>query len=300
MTGVPNVRIGVQGWRQFLSVKQSILAKFDVARERAKARRTQTDHGLVLEAAIRDWLTAFLPRKYGVTSGYIVSQGQPDTTTLPQYDVIIYDALESPVLWMDDNPDSSVLGAHRAILVEHARAVIEVKSSFETTTATEAVSHLAELTPLLLHVDSEGERHKRFLPANFLSAVIFGELRKQHEYSTALDALLGSPLPRGHFSGLILRGEGRTVDDSGTIQLLGSRESAQSTVGRDKGSLVSDSAFSNSSQIREDEHRAMLLTWGNSQFAMFAFDLLAQLDGTFQAGSLSSLYGVSWYDPTTR
>jgi hypothetical protein len=66
-----------------------------------------------------------------VTSGYVI----PDLLAvsprydLPHFDVIIYDALEAPVLWVNAHPDQSALGQRRAIPAKHVRAVLEVKAT---------------------------------------------------------------------------------------------------------------------------------------------------------------------------
>lgn len=103
-------RYGSVGWREFASNRTTILQKVDAAKQRNASRPVQTEYGALAEAAIRQWLTDFLPRKYGVTSGYII----PDLIETPGYklyhhDVIIFDTLNAPVLWVDENPDQSEL-----------------------------------------------------------------------------------------------------------------------------------------------------------------------------------------------
>ncbi|WP_443936837.1 DUF6602 domain-containing protein [Pedobacter sp. MW01-1-1] len=100
-----------QGWKQFLMARDEMLAAYDRAREMSRKRAVQTEHGNVAEAEFRRWLTNFLPKRYGVTSGYIVSQGIPNCEHMVHYDVIIYDQLESPILWVEGNPDSSESGS---------------------------------------------------------------------------------------------------------------------------------------------------------------------------------------------
>ena len=46
-----------------------------------------------------------MSRRYGVCSGYIVSQGANADQKLPHYDVIVYDQLEAPTLWTEEHPD---------------------------------------------------------------------------------------------------------------------------------------------------------------------------------------------------
>jgi hypothetical protein len=131
-----------QGWRQFLTSRQEILDAYDRAKERAKSHETETHHGRVAEAQFRTWLSGFLPKKYGVTSGYIVSPGLGHDQKTPHYDVIIYDSQNSPVLWIEGDPDRSEQGRSIAIPVEYVRCVLEVKSRFSSSTAADAIEHL--------------------------------------------------------------------------------------------------------------------------------------------------------------
>src|SRR6266516_3940813 len=130
------------GWKQILTSKKEILDRFDRAREQARAHETEMFHGRVAEASCRKWLSDFLPRRYGVTSGYVVSPGLPSGQKAPHFDVIIYDRLEAPILWIEDNPDSSAQGRSLAIPVEYVGAVIEVKAQFSAPTVREALEHL--------------------------------------------------------------------------------------------------------------------------------------------------------------
>jgi len=85
-----------QGWRQFLTSRHEILDAYDRAKERAKSHEVETHHGRVAEAQLRTWLSGFLPKKYGVTSGYIVSPGLRHDQKTPHYDVIVYDSQNFP------------------------------------------------------------------------------------------------------------------------------------------------------------------------------------------------------------
>jgi hypothetical protein len=64
-----------RGWKQILTARKKILDAYDRAREQARAREVDTLHGRVVEATFREWLSDFLPKRYGATSGYIVSSG---------------------------------------------------------------------------------------------------------------------------------------------------------------------------------------------------------------------------------
>lgn len=86
-----------------------MVSDFQIFKEMGKNRPTETDKGNYAEALFREWLEQFLPARYGVTSGYIISQRD---STVPKsalkgklchYDVIIYNKLDSPVLWTEMN-----------------------------------------------------------------------------------------------------------------------------------------------------------------------------------------------------
>ena len=92
------IEFPTQGWKQFLTSRKEMLDAHDRAREQAKAHKVETYHGNVAEAELRNWLSSFLPKRYGVTSGYIISPGLKSTQKVPHFDVVIYDQIESPVL----------------------------------------------------------------------------------------------------------------------------------------------------------------------------------------------------------
>jgi hypothetical protein len=64
-------------WTQFLSAKRAMLAEYDRALAHSKEQVVSTHHEVVGEAAVRDWLGTFLPRRYGVVPGNVRSQGLP-------------------------------------------------------------------------------------------------------------------------------------------------------------------------------------------------------------------------------
>lgn len=77
-----------------------------------------------------------MPKKFGVTAGYIISQVESDSIKLSHFDIIIYNQIESPVYWTEG------LEKSRAIPVEYVLGVIEVKSSLTPKAAQEAIEHL--------------------------------------------------------------------------------------------------------------------------------------------------------------
>lgn len=282
---------GVQGWQQFLTARNSLLEAYDRARTKSKARPLQTEHGRVAEATFRQWLESFLPQRFGVTSGYVVSQGLTDEHKLPEFDVIIYDKLEAPILWLDGNPDHSGQGERRAVPAEHVRAVIEVKSSLDRDSARSAIEHLLELAPLLMTDGREIEsRYQKSLPPTFFGSVAFFELRAENANDReAVNSLIPkSPFPIG--PGVILRGP-ITPYASCKIEYTWSPE----PIAHDGQRSIADGLYTSDSR-RIDDHKFInaILLWNRIGFSMYAFDILALLRGTYKPGFVSSFHGVGW------
>lgn len=268
-----------QGWSQFLMGRREMLDEFDRAITFSKGHKVRTSHGNVAEAAFRKWLSEFLPAKYAVTSGYIVSQGFSDEIKMPHYDVIVYDALNSPILWIEDNSDNSSQGKSRAIPAEFVRLVIEVKSSCEKRTVSDAISHLEELAPLYSATDDVNERYKRFLPYNFFCGIVFFELRKKNEFDYDIFSEMKKALTiRGYFSSLILRGEGNKPLATGRIDLYSEDMPIPDIY--DRGSILSNLCL----------NERFIVSWSEDVFSRYAFDLLAILNNNFRSGYLSSVY----------
>jgi hypothetical protein len=221
-----------------------------------------------------------------------VSAGLTGTTQVPQFDVIIYDQLESPVLWVEDNPDASAQGRSLAIPVEYVRGVLEVKSNFSATDVKKAIEHLGDLSAVMQGIDDPNERYKLHLPPFFFCGVVCVELRKEQMYSEAtLSAAVGGIALRGFFGGLVLRAVGSTSEHTGRIALLQSETAIESTVEGRKIPLL-EFGIGKSVQIADKVHIGTMIKWSESEFAKFAFDLVAMLQGTYQLGRLSSFYGM--------
>jgi hypothetical protein len=106
-----------------------------------------------------------------------------------------------------------------------------------------------------------------------------------------LEALIDGARLRGFFGGVILRAEGHTLQHTGRIRLTRSETRTESTV---KGSQISigEYALSTSREIGEKFHLGAMVMWSESNFAQFAFDLVAMLQGNFEPGFVSSFYGM--------
>lgn len=286
---------GTQGWRQFLGTKKKMLDAYDRAKEQAKAHEAEVFHGRVAEAQVRKWLAGFLPKRYGVTSGYIVSQGQTEHTGLPHFDVIIYDQIQSPVLWLEDSPDTTAAGTSRAIPAEYVRCVLEVKAAFNSNSVSKALEHLSDLECFLVGRDAPGGPFRKFLPHGFFTAVIFFELRGESRNASSALLKFIPEIGKIHPTGLILRGDGLRSELSAIIRLFrhtNSSEVAFEGHGRD----LLDSMVISESRNLGGAHYSACVQWTPNSFSTFAFDLVAMLDGTYQPGQISSNHGLSWID----
>ncbi len=75
---------------------------------------------------------------------------------------------------------------------EYVRALIEVKSTFDSAMATKATNHLYDLESLLNGVDEPTTRYKRYLPENVILSTVFflnPEFRTQEKPSINLTPL---------------------------------------------------------------------------------------------------------------
>ncbi len=280
---IPNL-----AWEQFLIARDEMLAAYDNARLHSRKRQVQTGHGVVAEAEFRKWLSNFLPKRYGVSSGFIISQGLPNSEKLVHYDVIIYDQLESPILWIDGSPDSSVQGRSLAIPVEYVYGVIEVKSAFNKKSAKQAVEQVAKLKPLMELIDPVDHPTKLYLPKNFFCAIVFFELRKESEMEfAALDELVEASALRSFYGGYILRGDTNDKYSSGKLSLV--KEERESVPNNNSSLLFW--ATSKSKKTENGKYFKILLHHSETHFSEFAFDIIAMLKGSYSPNVLSSLYG---------
>lgn len=285
------IQIPSQGWKQFLTSRKEMLDSFDKARTHSRKHKVETFHGNVAEAEFRKWLTNFLPKKYAVTSGYIISQGVSDSDKLPHFDVIIYEHLEAPILWIENNPDSSEQGRSLAIPAEFVKSVIEVKSAFKKSTVKDAIEHLAELKNLMKGTDAPNERYKMHLPPDFFCSIAFFELRKENEKDLkAIKELTNALNLRGFYGGVILRGEGHKKELTCNIKML-SADTKLTTSFEKTDSLLKSHTIIELGQLNENTSFGAMLSWTEMNFSQFSFDLVALLNGSFEIGRLSSFYG---------
>lgn len=289
------------GWPQFTTQKVKMVSDFRVFKEMSENRPTATDKGVYAEALFRQWLEQFLPAKYGVTSGYIISQ---QDSFLPRhalkgklrhYDVIIYNRMESPVLWTEVSPDHSQSKSNRVIPAEYVHAVLEVKSTFNATAIAAAFKKLDELIPLL-QTDAPDKLYKQFLPANFCVGMVFFELPKDVQKNLELlNKLMPANFLRGFFGGIVLSAEGLNQRNTGrffyistTGPLLLTKVPGR-TLAYTGGYIWSDSR-----ELSPGNHTACMFGWSASDFSLFAFELISRMNGTYRPELIPSIHGLSF------
>lgn len=186
---------GFFGWRQFWQNRTNILCKYDAEKTLNKDRPVRTSHGKVLEAEIRKWLSEFLPKKYAVTSGYIIPDVVVTDYTLNHFDIIVYNQLEAPILWIENNEDNSIIGTIRAIPAKYIYCVIEVKATLTKKHISDTIEKLAELN-----------QYGHYFPATFCCSSIFAEIGDEvSDNLSILQTFISSSNLFRYFGSLVLR-----------------------------------------------------------------------------------------------
>lgn len=185
---------GMFGWEEFYRNRKNILCEYDKTFELTKNRPVRTAHGEAVEAYIRKWLAEFIPKKWAVTSGYIIPTLYNYDGKLYHYDIIIYDQINAPILWTEGNSDDSEQGKFRAIPAKYVAGVIEVKSRLTSKSINDMQRKLSEIN---FFSDQ--------LPATFFSSGIFIELKEENNKKKTLEGLLSLYEVDRFGMGMILR-----------------------------------------------------------------------------------------------
>ena len=132
--------IGVQA---FLAERQGLLHSYDKAKLQMGDDYVKTDHGNVAENVFRNWLNSFLPKRFAATKGYIITPNLEHNIPLEEWDIIIYDALEAPILFSKES-------SNQAIPIEYVRGVLEVKATLNPENTSRATKKLLKLKSFIL------------------------------------------------------------------------------------------------------------------------------------------------------
>ncbi len=276
------------GAEAFYAERNSLLAEYDKAKAQTADDAVQVDHGIVAEALWRRWLTQFLPKRFGVTKGYIITHNLDYEGPLEEWDVIVYDRLESPVLFVRGTEATTGKDAKQAIPVEHVRGVIEVKATFNKPMVEKAANKLSKLR--VFASQNESPRYPKYLVPPFLSGAVFFEtaVKDQRDYCNALDALLplcDEPISIG--SCFVLRSQTNS-DHCAELRFIQAEQPVN------LGAHMEMSSWKRVGTTGNHISVGCLMGWGVNPFASYMFDFAAVLAGTYRPGFASSFYGLNF------
>ncbi len=289
---------GQHGWKEFFTNRKNILSEYDRLLDLTVNRPIKVSHGQGVEAFLRTWLAEFLPKKYGVTSGYIIPNLYNETT-LFHFDIIIYNQLEAPILWTEGNEDQSAQGKYRAIPAKNVACVIEVKSRLTKKSVKDSLAKL-----------NQTESFKEQLSPLYTCGIIFIELKKEDENKEIIlkELFKGWKTP-GFFGGMVMRYEG-DQSCTGLIQIFNAdadkernsehltplakpmdelkifiKEDGNLEIGPGTAVKLTATSEGNWSVAKgysvgfSDKEKHIDLGWSRSHFADFCIDLISRLEG---------------------
>ncbi len=269
------------GIDSFFAERDRLLFDYTIAKKQTSDDAVKTEHGNVAEVLARDWLQSFLPKRFGVCKGYIITPCLfMEEQELEEWDIVVYDAMESPVLFTRGSGSE----LRQAIPVEHVRAVIEVKATLTPMMAEKCAKKLLKLKRYIGENDSSN--YPLFLCKPFVCAAMFFETKVKtlSEYRKALDQLTSLCKNNFPFMGSLVLKSQTYPEHSGYLKVFD--ESFMSTNNPLRQEM---SSFSSS-----DGKHGLLGTFGYAvnNYPAFLFDFLALLRGTFQKERVSSFYGL--------
>ncbi|GBE31685.1 hypothetical protein BMS3Bbin05_00588 [bacterium BMS3Bbin05] len=298
-------RYGTFGWQEFIQQKKDLLREYDSVKEKIVNRPVKTEHGNAAEACFRKWLMDFLPKKYGVTSGYVIPDLRSLEYTLKHYDVIIFDAINSPILWGETNFDKSNQGKSRAIPAEYVHSILEVKSTLTLKSIKDAKEKLKELN------DSSS-----LLNQNYSSGIVFFEIKNKQQDKCELAENLFDADIAGYFGGAILRAEGLDENITGYYQFMKHEKTEYAMpfvreIGgleiddRGKPCLTKQGDYCEAVALEDRWNfdkgytpivKNIHLCWSYNAFPHFILDTLERLEGKFSPNdnSKKNHYGMSY------
>lgn len=279
------------GVDSFFAMRNRILSDYENAKIQTTDDAAKVEHGNIGEAAIRNWLSEFLPKRFGVCKGYIITTNLNYQSNLEEWDIIIYDALEAPILFIRD----SGIGTEkrRAIPVEYVRGIIEVKSKLTIESSKKATEKLKKLKHFI--GENESEIYPTFLTKPFVSLMMFMEVDTnsfttyQNSLNNITDIYKEQTVP---FMGALVLKTSKHSDCSGYLRLL-SGETA--TI-----ELLDHPTYEMSKSFKFNNDRSNLFGslsgYTKNSFPEFIFDMLAFLKGN-KTNLISSFYGRDHESP---
>lgn len=283
--------------------RQGMLDEYYKAKDQNQDDPCRTSHGNAAETIFRCWISRFLPKRFGIAKGYIVSPRIDYEMPADEWDVIIYDALESPILYYRNEAGEEKLG----LPVESILAVIEVKASLSEKSSAETRNKLRKLSALTASPEHTPESH--FLRKSFFCQSVFFETKVDTlaQYRKSLQNLieLCGNEPLRYLGGTVLYSEklpGENTEYSGYIMLgrdlyggfnndwlLNEVEGAQI--------LVPAIQIGDIPAISSEQTMSMSIMWDPNGFYHYLWELVYLLKGGEEAGAPRAwheMYGADW------
>jgi len=281
------LRLKHVGVDSFFAERTRLLNSYDHAKAQSADDAVKTAHGVEGEAEIRRWLRTFLPKRFGVCKGYIITTNLQFEGPLEEWDVLVYDEIESPILFTRGADDAE---PKRAIPVEHVHAAIEVKATLNPENAKKVAAKLLKLKQYI--GEDISPEYPHFLSSLFVCAAVFLETKVESfaQYRSALDHLAGLYQVDDYFpfmGALVLRSQ-KQADHSGYLQLTTANEP-----------FPMPDVFEHSSpfQLPNGLHGLFgTFAWAVNHYPTFLFDFLAFIKGT-RTNRVSSFYGMDFEKP---
>jgi hypothetical protein len=287
---MPTKRLKHIGVDSFFAERKKLLDAYDHAKQQASEDQVKTDHGIAGEALVRDWLRSFLPQRFGVCKGYIITPNLDYEGELEEWDIIIYDAIESPILYTREIKGHHESEKRRAIPVEYVRAVVEVKATLTPAMVKKSTKKLLKLQQFIGVNTSDA--YPIYLCHPFVCTAIFFEtnVRDLKEYRRALDNFIPvlNSIPTLPFIGALVLRSQRERSHSGYLQAMQSEQQ-----------MSWPDVFEMSSEFQCPNGTCGsfgCLSYGVNSYPTYIFDFLAFINGS-KTNRASSLYGLDFANP---
>lgn len=238
----------------------------------------------------------FLPKRYAVTSDFIIPNELVSDYDLLHYDVIIYDHLEAPVLWMDGDEDTSLQGTHRAI-AKHVYGLFEVKASLTKAMAKQSLSKVSQLNAIRTHLPSRfscGSVFFDFAPADAQKRDIIRELVDCESIVGYWGGMVLRCASNGRITGLFTFCSAENLNEAAPLffevdqfEIEVVYDNGLKGVQPGPGLAIMAMAWNNAWHFSKRHvaftlkgERAVQLVWSYDMFTAFASELLRRLEGS--------------------
>ena len=275
------------GVESFLAERKKLLNAYDLVKQQTNDDPVKTDHGVAAEALVRDWLSTFLPQRFGVCKGYIITSNLDYEGPLEEWDVIIYDAIESPILYTRETKGQLEAEKRRAIPVEYVRAVIEVKATLTPAMVKKSTNKILKLQQFM--GTNESVEYPQYLCHPFVCTAIYFEtnVKDLKEYRKALDnfiPILNTPPMLPFIGALVLRSQ-REQSHSGYLHPMHSDK---------KISMPDVCEMSSGFQYPDGKYGIFgCLSYGVNFYPAYIFDFLAFIKDK-KSDRVASFYGLDF------